>query len=92
MRAEIAAGKLPPDAIKQHFLAEKNNVFGYDHKVDRHGKPIEQGVGSAGNQTLNSINAYKKYGAAEPEYERNLARMEKELAEANERRRREAQP
>jgi hypothetical protein len=92
MREDIKAGRLPPDAIEQHFKAEALNVFGFDAKKTRDGKSyIEQGVGSASNQTLNSINAYKKFGAAEPDYERNLARMEREFAESEARRRKEAQ-
>ena len=59
MRAEIAAGTLPPDAIKQYYADERRNVFGFDHKVDRSGKPIEQGIGSPGNQSRNSIEAFK---------------------------------
>jgi hypothetical protein len=51
------------------------NVFGFDHKTDRQGKPIEQGVGSPGNQSRNSIEACKKYCSHEPDFERNLARM-----------------
>jgi hypothetical protein len=85
MREKVAAGELPPDAVKQHFLSEQKNVFGHDHKV-RNGKPVEQGVGSAGNQSRNSIGAYKKYCSHEPDFEKTVARMEKELAATNERR------
>src|SRR4029077_2640856 len=86
MTPEIAAGKLPPDAIKQYYADERRNVFGFDHKTDRSGKPIEQGIGSPGNQTENSIAAYKKYHASDVDYERTLARLQKELDESNARR------
>jgi hypothetical protein len=92
MREKVAIGELPPDAIKQHFVAERKNVFGFDHKVDRSGKPIEQGVGSPGNQSRNSIEAYKKYCSHEPDFEKNLARMQRELAEADARRAAERRP
>lgn len=83
MREQIANGELPPDAIKQYYADEARNVYGHDFKRDRSGKPIEQGHGSAQNMTRNSIEAYKKYGSAEPDFERHLARMQKELAEAD---------
>jgi hypothetical protein len=86
MRAEIAAGTLPPDAIKQYYADERRYVFGFDYKVDRNNKPIEQGIGSPGNQTENSIAAYKKYHANDVDYERMLARLQKELDESNARR------
>jgi len=67
---------------------QDRTVYGVDHKVDRLGRPIEQGRGSAKNQTVQSIEAYRRHGKDEPDYKENLARMEKELAEANERRQR----
>jgi hypothetical protein len=88
MRALIASGDLPADAIEQYYKAEALNVFGFDAKKRRDGKGYqEQGYGSAGNQTRNSIEAYKKYCSHEVDFERNLARMEKELAESDARRR-----
>lgn len=86
MRAEIAAGTLPPDAIKQYYLDERKNVFGFDHKLDRQGNPIEQGLGSAQNMTRNSIEAFRKYNSHQPDFERALSVMEKQLAEADARR------
>jgi hypothetical protein len=38
---------------KAHAEAERRNVFGHDYKTDRHGKPIEQGIGSASQPTEN---------------------------------------
>jgi|SRR5271155_2681645 len=76
---EIAAGRLPADFLERCDAARERNVFGFDHKKDRQGNPIEQGRGSAQNQTHQSVEAYRKWGRDEPDYERNLSRMEKEL-------------
>jgi len=86
MRAEIAAGTLPPDAIKKYREEEDRNVYGHDAKKRRDGTYIEQGIGSAQNQTANSVAAYKKYHASDVDYERTLASLEKELAESDARR------
>ena len=85
MRVLIERGELPPDAIEKHFEAEARNVFGADAKKIK-GVYIEQGHGSAKNQTRNSIEAYRKYGKDEPDYKEHLARMEDELKESNKRR------
>ena len=62
MKKQIAAGKLPPDAVLRDFENEARNVFGFDAKHRRDGSYVEQGVGSPGNMTRNSIDAYNKYG------------------------------
>ena len=85
----ISAGQLPADFLDRYYAAVQKNVFGQDHRTDRHGNPIEQGIGSAGNQTANSIKAYKKYGKYEDDYTpeqfaANVKRMEAELAACNE--------
>jgi hypothetical protein len=80
IEAEIAAERLPADFLERHYEAVQNNVFGHDHRTDANGRPIEQGRGSAANQTHQSVEAYRKWGKDEPDYERNLARMEKQLA------------
>jgi hypothetical protein len=86
MRELIQRGELPPDAIKKYYDDEARNVFGFDAKKTRKGY-IEQGYGSAQNQTRNSIEAYKKYHSNEPDFAEHLKRMEAELVESNERRR-----
>jgi hypothetical protein len=87
MQDLIDKGELPKSAIKDHFEAEARNVFGADAK--KKGKMyIEQGIGSPGNQTRNSIEAYRKHGKGEADYEANLARMEQELKDSNDERRR----
>jgi hypothetical protein len=90
----IEQGQLPADWLDRYEEGVKKNVFGHDYKTDRNGNPIEQGLGSANNQTANSIAAYKKYcnpenpKAADPDpnFERNLAQMQKQFAETEERR------
>jgi hypothetical protein len=81
MEALIEQGLLPKDFIDRHFDAVDNNVFGFDHKKDRKGVPIEQGLGSAGNMTQQSIDAYKKWGHAEPGFAEHLATMQEQLAD-----------
>lgn len=78
--ANIEAGNLPPDYLARCDEACSRNVFGEDAKKDRHGNYIEQGRGSPGNMTKQSVEAYRRWGKDEPDFERNLARMEKELA------------
>ena len=86
---EKLVSSIPPDAplhVRQQIIAEAKrqaacDVFGVDHKTDRHGKPIEQGLGAAGNQTAQSVEAYEKWCRHEPGFDRNLARMKKELAD-----------
>lgn len=56
MRDEIAAGKLPADAIKKHLEDEAKNVFGIDAKKVG-GKYQEQGLGSKGNETRGHFDA-----------------------------------
>jgi hypothetical protein len=79
----IEAGELPPDYILRYYEAVRKNVFGADHKTDKAGNPVEQGLGSAFNQTKQSVAAYRKWNSNEPDYEKNLARMEAELAAAD---------
>lgn len=79
----IMAGQLPPDFIDRHLQAVQDNVFGHDHKTTRQGDPIEQGIGSAGNQTANSVAAYIKYCSEEPDFEENLKRLRADLAKCD---------
>jgi hypothetical protein len=91
MRELIQSGELPPDAIKKYYEDEAKNVFGFDAVKTKNGY-VEQGYGSAKNQTRNSINAYKRFCSHEPEFEKTVARMEKELAESDARRAAERRP
>ena len=69
-----------------HIRDLPKSKTGIDVKHDRHGNPIEQGIGSAAQPSRNSIEAYKahqmgnKFGP-EKGFEENLARMEAEFAE-----------
>jgi hypothetical protein len=67
-----------------------NTVFGENHKKDANGVPIEHGIGSPGNQTRHSVDSFKKYNdMTTPENLAALARMEKELATCEAKRRAE---
>lgn len=81
-----AQGPAAVDAYKQ---GEERAVFGHDLKRDRKGKPVEQGIGSRGNETANHFAALRKreIEGHEPEgaHEAALAEMWKrdpERAEA----------
>ena len=80
----IEQGQLPKDFLDRHFDAVDANVFGIDAPKDRHGNRKEQGIGSAGNQTANSVAAYIKYCKNEPDYDENVKRMKAELAKCEE--------
>lgn len=85
LRNRVANGSLPPTAIADYLKAEEKAVFGVDVKHDRHGNPIEQGIGSAQQPSRNSIEAYKTFqltrrGGPEANYENFLAKMEADLA------------
>jgi hypothetical protein len=84
---------LPPEARRKLMREARDiatgNVFGVGHRKDRNGTPIEQGVGSSGNQTRASIDAYIKYNSGAPDFQETLARMEKEYAECQARRKAE---
>ena len=85
MRALVARGELPPNAIEIYYDNEAKNVFGHDAKMVN-GQYVEQGFGSAGNQTRNSIEAYKKYHKDDPGFAENVKRLETELVESNKKR------
>jgi hypothetical protein len=90
LHEQIAAGQLPPDFLIRHENAKALNVFGHDAIKNRDGSFREQGLGSEFGMTRNSINAYKKFGKEEQDFEKNVARMEKQLVAANERRKQAA--
>jgi hypothetical protein len=85
----IQAKELPDDWIRRYKKAVADNVFGVGHATDKAGRPIEMGIGSAFNQSRTSIEAYRKYGRDEAGYEATLARLEKELAATEARKRNE---
>jgi hypothetical protein len=87
---QIHAGLLPPDYLERCAEARARNTFGADAKKDRAGNFIEQGLGSEYGMTRNSIEAYKRYHSQDFDFEKNVAKMEKQLIAANERRKAEA--
>jgi hypothetical protein len=83
-----------PPAIAEQIRRQADaraliDTFGEGFKRDKHGKPMEQGRGSPGNQTRESVDSYERWKKDEPGYEENLARMKRELAVCEERRRKE---
>jgi hypothetical protein len=80
MQQLIDMGRLPRNAIDEHYENERKAVFGENYKTDRDGNPIEQGKGSKAQPTLQSVEAYRKYGKSESAYEQNLQQMERDLA------------
>jgi hypothetical protein len=51
---------LSPEQRAEHRRAEEINVFGVGFKRDRNGRPIEQGLGSESNPTVQSIAALER--------------------------------
>jgi hypothetical protein len=92
MEEQIALGNLPPDFLRRHIDAVDANVHGVDAPKDRNGWRIEQGMGSPGNMTQQSIDAYvknqteRRIGGPEPGYEENLKRMQAQLVESDKKR------
>ena len=86
IQSMIRDGHLPADWLDRCDEARAQFVFGVDFKRDRHGKPIEQGIGSASQITANHISAYEKWCKDEPDFERHLARMRKLYEEQQEQR------
>lgn len=63
---EKAYGKDVPPAMKRDLLKQAktqalNDVYGVGHKLDKNGDPIEQGIGTPGNGSMNDAESYKKY-------------------------------
>jgi hypothetical protein len=87
--------KIPADAppsVRARMMEEAKrkadeDVFGVGFQRDRNGKPIETGLGSASQPTVQSIEAYikeqteRRKNGPEPGYEQHLARMRKNLAD-----------
>jgi hypothetical protein len=80
MQRLIDQGLLPRDAIEQYHLDEETAVFGEGFKRDAQGRPLEMGKGSAAQPSAQSVEAYKKYGKAEPNYQETVQQMEAALA------------
>lgn len=59
MRLDEQNGRYPPGTTQDYEERLAKAVFGHDHKKDSKGRPIEQGIGSPGHETLNHFNALK---------------------------------
>lgn len=57
MKDDERGGKLPPGTVAKHFKDEDERVFGAGFKRDSNGDPIEQGIGSPGNENVNHFRA-----------------------------------
>lgn len=79
MQSLIDQGRLPRNAIEEYYEDQRKATFGENYKTDPDGNPIEQGLGSHAQPTWQSVQAYKKYGKGEKDYEVNLERLQAEL-------------
>jgi hypothetical protein len=74
---------LTPEQRVAHFADEEMTVFGRNKlnepnfQRDKTGQPIEQGIGSPGHQSLNSLVAIRKY-EGEDAYRAAVAKVWKE--------------
>jgi hypothetical protein len=59
-RKAIDIGKSAAEAKAAAEEAERKNVYGFDYKKDRNGEPIQQGIGSRQNPSINHIAAMRK--------------------------------
>lgn len=57
LKAAEARGELPPGTVADLKRRLEQQVFGHDVQHDRAGHPIEQGVGTVGNPSINHYNA-----------------------------------
>jgi hypothetical protein len=83
---QIEAGDLPPNYLDLHFDNVDASVFGVDAPRNRHGQRQEQGLGSENNMTRQSIDAYRRWCKDEPDFEKTVIKMEKQLVACNEKR------
>jgi len=80
----LPLSELPPH-IRKKVLREGENialghVFGVDAKRGKDGMPIQRGLGSKAQPTLQSVMAYEKYCTHETNFVENLAKMKSDLA------------
>lgn len=60
-----------PEMHAHHKRLMANAVFGEDHKVDSKGRPIQQGIGSAGNMTPQARAALAKHEAEQAQLKKD---------------------
>ena len=51
---------MTPEQIAEWRRQEEVNVFGAGFKRDRNGRPVEQGIGAPGNESVNHFLALEK--------------------------------
>jgi hypothetical protein len=68
-----------PAKQQAHLAAEEKIVFGNDFQRDAKGNPVEQGIGSPGRPSLNSLQAIRKY--EEEAYQAAVAKLWKDNPE-----------
>ena len=51
--------------IKEHLSEEERVVFGQDFRRDRHGRPVERGIGAPGNESENHFRSIERYEGKE---------------------------
>ena len=64
--------ELSPEEKKYHLEQETKNVFGADYKRDRQNRPVEQGLGSKQQPTIQSMNALLQHEGQDA-YDREVA-------------------
>jgi hypothetical protein len=71
---------LGPEERKAHLAAEEKIVFGQNFERDRNGRPVEAGIGSPAQQSINSLAAIRKWEGEEA-YQAAVAKVWKENPE-----------
>jgi hypothetical protein len=52
---------MSPEEKRAHFAEEEKIVFGQNFQRDRHGNPIEGGIGAPGRESVNHMASILKY-------------------------------
>jgi hypothetical protein len=89
---DFELAELTPDQKKAWRQEVENQMYGFDHKKDKRGRPIEQGLGSKGNETRQCLEAMKgPYGIPkdDPKRDEYIAEYEARLIETEARRKAE---
>ena len=60
--AEFMAAGMSREQAEQEMA---RRVFGHDHRTDRHGRPVEQGIGSPGHESPQHWDSLGKYEGAD---------------------------
>lgn len=56
---------MTPAERKAYDEQQRLIVFGHDSRKDRHGNPVEQGIGCAGRETANHFQSIRRYEGEE---------------------------